>query len=94
MIQFDVKNMGSLSYRDGMHLMDVQHSNRVKGEGVDTLFILEHFPVISKGRRMGGQALPNEQLILAHGIEIQEADRGGLLTYHGPGQIVFYFVME
>lgn len=77
-----------------MTLMGDLHGKRVRGEIQDTLLLLQHHPVISKGRRLQGQSIPNEKKIREQGIEIQETDRGGLLTYHGPGQIVFYFIFE
>ena len=58
------------------------------------LILLEHEPVLTLGRRTGGDELlvPREFLV-QRGIEIHEIDRGGKITYHGPGQIVGYPIM-
>ncbi len=70
------------------------HQDCVTGAGGNQVFFLEHDAVITKGRRLHGSSIPQEQKILESGIEIREADRGGLLTYHGPGQLVVYFVLR
>lgn len=91
---FEVRQLGLMSYPDAMRLMDALHGQRARHEIPDTLLVLEHPQVISKGRRMQGEPIPNEKKILEHGIAIHQADRGGLLTYHGPGQLVFYLIFE
>lgn len=90
----DIISMGTSSYAEAMAFMDDLHAKRVRGQVPDTLLVLEHHPVISKGRRLQGVIIPNQKKILEQGIQIHETDRGGLLTYHGPGQIVFYFIFE
>lgn len=92
--RLDIIPMGTCSYAQAMTFMDDLHARRVQGQVSDTLLVLEHHPVISKGRRLQGVAIPNQKKILEQGIQIHETDRGGLLTYHGPGQIVFYFIFE
>lgn len=89
-----IKNLGQISYDAALALMMTAHAERVQDKISDTIFVLEHTPVITRGRRMHDQTLPLEKQITAAGIEIRNADRGGLLTYHGPGQIVIYFVMR
>lgn len=74
-------------------MMDL-HARRVSEVGADHLLILQHHPVVTKGRRLHGKPLPRELALTARGIIIRDADRGGLLTYHGPGQIVMYFVIQ
>lgn len=88
------RHLGIISYAEAMRLMDNLHAKRVRQEIPDTLLVLEHEPVISKGRRLQGVSIPNEQKILEQGIVVHQTDRGGLLTYHGPGQLVFYFIFE
>lgn len=94
MTEIQIKNLGLIPYDNAMEIMEDLHAERVRGAGADTLLVLEHFPVITKGRRLSDVKIPNEDAIAARGIQIRQADRGGLLTYHGPGQIVLYFVIK
>jgi lipoyl(octanoyl) transferase len=60
----------------------------------DTLLVLEHPPVYTKGRRTEPGDLPmGESWYRAQGIEVEHTDRGGRVTYHGPGQLVAYPIM-
>ena len=61
----------------------------------DVLLLLEHPPVYTKGRRAEPSDLPmGERWYRAQGIEVEESDRGGRVTYHGPGQLVGYPIMR
>ena len=61
----------------------------------DVLLLLEHPPVYTKGRRAEPADLPmGEQWYRSQGIEVEESDRGGRVTYHGPGQLVGYPIMR
>src|SRR3954462_5571752 len=61
----------------------------------DHLLLLEHEPVYSRGRRTKPEELPmGEDWYRAQGIEICDTDRGGAVTYHGPGQLVGYPIMR
>ncbi len=55
----------------------------------DIIYIVEHFPVYTLGRRSG-----IKNLIFDNGIEIVKTDRGGDITYHGPGQVIVYPVID
>ena len=64
---------------------------RQAGEIPDVLLLLEHPPVYTKGRRTTPDELPmGEDWYRMQGIEVTETDRGGRVTYHGPGQLVAY----
>lgn len=89
-----IKNLKLISYPDAMQIMDAMHAERVQNLCEDTLLVLEHNPVITKGRRLTDVTIPNEDQIRARGIAICQTDRGGLLTYHAPGQIVVYFILR
>jgi lipoyl(octanoyl) transferase len=70
---------------------------RARQEGLvpDLLLLLEHPPVYTLGRRSTDDELPmGRDWYRAQGIEIEETDRGGQVTYHGPGQLVGYPVMS
>jgi lipoyl(octanoyl) transferase len=61
----------------------------------DVLLLLEHPPVYTRGRRSDAAELPmGEEWYRAQGIEIADTDRGGRVTYHGPGQLVGYPIMS
>jgi lipoyl(octanoyl) transferase len=68
---------------------------RQAGEIPDVLWLLEHPPVYTRGRRSGAAELPmGVEWYEAQGIEVRETDRGGRVTYHGPGQLVAYPVVS
>jgi lipoyl(octanoyl) transferase len=68
---------------------------RLTGEAEDTLILLEHPPVFTAGRRWKpGHILWTEDRIRAAGAELRFIDRGGSLTFHGPGQLVGYPVLD
>ena len=89
-----LQNLGLKDYGEALKTMMTAHSQRVHCEIPDTIFIVEHNPVITRGRRLQGQQIPSQDEIEKRGILVCDADRGGLLTYHGPGQVVVYFVIE
>jgi lipoyl(octanoyl) transferase len=68
-----------------------------RGNGAipDTLLLLEHPPVYTRGRRSTPEELPmGEAWYRAQGIEVADTDRGGRVTYHGPGQLVAYPIVN
>lgn len=83
--------LGRVEYSDGLELQrQFQEARRANGVP-DTLLLLEHPPVLTLGRGAGEHNIltPKPQLD-ALGVEVFETDRGGDVTYHGPGQIVGY----
>jgi lipoyl(octanoyl) transferase len=68
---------------------------RIAQEVPDVLLLLEHPPVYTRGRRSTPDELPmGEEWYRAKGIEIRDTDRGGRVTYHGPGQLVGYPIVS
>jgi lipoyl(octanoyl) transferase len=68
---------------------------RVKAGGRETLFLLEHTDVITAGRNADlGEMLVTEDFLNQRGVQLRIADRGGKLTFHGPGQLVAYPILD
>lgn len=90
-----VVDMGEIDYAGAL----LQQRNAVKslqdGSGEEVLFLLEHRPVITIGRNADSSAIIADRARLhAEGIEVHDADRGGNVTYHGPGQLIGYPIIE
>ncbi|MDK9699271.1 MAG: lipoyl(octanoyl) transferase LipB [bacterium] len=89
-----------ISYQDAYEEQMKLLKQRQAGEIPDTVWLLEHFPVYTYGRstKVDGVTVSNivwsEAKRKAAGIELYETDRGGDVTYHGPGQIVGYFIVD
>ena len=89
-----VAQLPSLPYRDGLALQERLRERRRADEIPDLLLVLEHPPVYTKGRRSEPGDLPaGEDWYRERGIQVCDTDRGGRVTYHGPGQLVAYPVM-
>jgi lipoyl(octanoyl) transferase len=93
----DVVNLlpeGRVSW-DAAFALQREAEARVKAGGHETLFLLEHADVITVGRNAGlGELLVSEDFLLQRGVALRVADRGGKLTFHGPGQLVAYPVLD
>ncbi len=84
-------NLGLVDYREAHDLQERVRSARQEGAIPDTLLLLEHPAVYTRGRRSRpGELSMGEAFYRERGIEIVDVDRGGLVTYHGPGQLVGY----
>jgi len=78
-----------------MARMEAQVLARMRDEVPDTVFLLEHEPVLTLGRRADkSHILASKEALSARGVEVYETGRGGDVTYHGPGQIVGYPVIS
>lgn len=89
-----VCQLGTIPYRRAVAIQERVRERRLAGELPDTLLLLEHPPVYTRGRRSGAGELPlGESFYREQGIEVIDSDRGGRITYHGPGQLVGYPIM-
>jgi lipoyl(octanoyl) transferase len=87
--------VGEVPYQEARSLQKRLEGARQADEIPDVLLLLEHPPVYTKGRRTEPGELPmGEDWYRMQGIEVTETDRGGRLTYHGPGQLVGYPIMS
>ena len=90
-----VCHLGTLRYLDALAIQEQVRALRQADELPDTLLLLEHPPVYTRGRRSGDEELPfGEDFYRAKGIDVIATDRGGQITYHGPGQLVGYPIMR
>ncbi len=90
-----VVHLGTLSYRDGLAIQAEVQTRRQSDQTPDTLLLLEHTPVYTRGRRASdGELTLGADFYRERGIEIVPTDRGGKVTYHGPGQLVGYPIMR
>ena len=90
-----VVRLGLVPYEEGVRMQRAVARARGAGEIGDTVVLLEHPPVYTQGRRSNPEELPmGEDWYRMQGIEIVRTDRGGQLTYHGPGQLVAYPIMN
>jgi lipoyl(octanoyl) transferase len=84
-------HLGSVEYREAHDLQERLRAARQAGAIPDTLLLLEHPPVYTRGRRSeAGELAMGEDWYRSQGIDIVDVDRGGKVTYHGPGQLVGY----
>lgn len=90
-----IRDLGLIGYAEAMRLQDELVEARLRDEISDTLLLLEHLPVITLGRRgaLADVYMTPEQLS-RRGIEVVQTTRGGLVTYHGPGQLVGYPIVR
>jgi lipoyl(octanoyl) transferase len=90
-----VRHLGRVPYAEGLALQERQAGLRQRGEAPDTLFLLEHAPVFTLGRNARPEnVLLSADVLRARGFEVFETGRGGDVTYHGPGQLVAYPILE
>lgn len=89
-----VCHLGTVPYREALATQEGIAARRRARELPDMLLLLEHPPVFTRGRRsLPGELTLGEDFYRARGIDIVPTDRGGRVTYHGPGQLVGYPIM-
>jgi lipoyl(octanoyl) transferase len=88
-------HLGEVEYTEALALQERIRAARQRDELPDVLLTLEHPPVYTRGRRAGPGELPmSEGWYRDEGIDIVDTDRGGKVTYHGPGQLVGYPIVR
>src|SRR5712671_4661174 len=91
-----IQDLGLISYRDAWKIQEGIHAQAAEG-GEETLLLLEHTPVITFGRRVADaqkNLLTPAKVLEQMGVEVVESDRGGDITFHGPGQLVAYPIIR
>ncbi len=90
-----VVQLGQVDYGKGLRLQRKLVDLRKAGEIGDVLLLLEHSPVITLGRNAKAtNVLASTEALAARGVEVFECDRGGDVTFHGPGQVVGYPIFD
>lgn len=90
-----VLQLGTIDYATGLRLQEKLVALRKEGQIGDVLLLLEHAPVITLGRNAkSANILASPELLAQRGVEVFECDRGGDVTFHGPGQLVAYPIFD
>jgi lipoyl(octanoyl) transferase len=90
-----VVQLGQVDYGEGLRLQRKAVDLRKAGQIGDVLLLLEHSPVITLGRNAkAAHVLASRDALAARGVEVFECDRGGDVTFHGPGQLVGYPILD
>ena len=93
---FEVRRLGLVPYADGLALQRTLVDERKADRIPDTLLLLQHPHVVTVGVKKDGRShiIAGPEQLAARGIEVFETGRGGDVTYHGPGQVVGYPIMD
>ena len=88
---YNILDLGMSRYEDAWNLQKQLQTQRISGQIEDHLLLVEHFPVYTLGKNS-----PKEHLLVqeSESISIIQTDRGGNITFHGPGQLVGYPILD
>lgn len=90
-----LRDLGRIAYADYSDLQERLVERRIAGEIGDTLLLAEHDPVLTSGRDGGeDQILVEPEALRRVGLDVVATDRGGSITYHGPGQLMIYPILD
>jgi len=88
-------HLGRVPYTDALAIQQQVIAARKQNLIADTLLLLEHPPVLTLGRNSNrSNILASDELLAQRGVELHEINRGGDVTYHGPGQLVGYPIVD
>ena len=87
--------LGRVGYNEGLSLQAEMAALRLQGRVENVLLLLEHPPVLTLGRNANrANILASDELLASRGVTLHEINRGGDVTYHGPGQLVGYPIFD
>ena len=89
--KYNILDLGKSDYKEAWELQKRLQSQRILGEIDDQLLLVEHFPVYTLGKNAPTEHLLNNK---SDDISIVQSDRGGKVTFHGPGQLVGYPILD
>jgi lipoyl(octanoyl) transferase len=95
-VTLDVRRLGVVPYGEALDMQKTLVEERRAGRVPNLLLLLQHPPVITLGVRGGSRShvTASDTLLASRGIEVRDTGRGGDVTYHGPGQIVGYPILD
>ncbi len=94
-MHINLLHLGRVSYQEGLAIQQQVIAARKQDLIADTLLLLEHPPVITLGRNASrSNIIASDELLAQRGVELHEINRGGDVTYHGPGQLVGYPIID
>jgi lipoyl(octanoyl) transferase len=95
MLKYEFRDLGRLRWAEAFELQQQLVARRKKGEIADQFLIVEHPHVVTVGRNGRDEnLLASPEVLSRTGIELYRTDRGGDVTYHGPGQVVGYPILD
>ena len=87
--------LGRMDYAEALRLQEELVALRTEGRIGNVLLLLEHPPVLTLGRNASrANILASDELLAARGVTLHEINRGGDVTYHGPGQLIGYPIFD
>lgn len=94
--ELNIVRWGRLAYDVALERQTALQTTRLEGQAPDTLALVEHDPVFTLGLRVGAarHLLWDQARLAAEGVSVRETNRGGDITYHGPGQLVAYPIVS
>jgi lipoyl(octanoyl) transferase len=94
-MHINLLTLGRVSYTEALAIQQQVISARKQNLVSDTLLLLEHPPVLTLGRNARrSNILASDDLLAQRGVELHEINRGGDVTYHGPGQLIGYPIID
>jgi lipoyl(octanoyl) transferase len=94
-MHINLLSLGRVPFAEALDLQQRVVAARKAGEIGDTLLLLEHPPVLTLGRNSKREnVLASDEFLRSRGVELHEINRGGDVTYHGPGQLVGYPIVD
>ncbi|PXA03957.1 lipoate-protein ligase B [Coraliomargarita sinensis] len=96
MVEIEIIDWGRTRYAEAFEEQKARVARRKAGDCGDALIFTEHDPVYTMGLRKGADQhlIWDEATLAEHGVEVFKSNRGGDITYHGPGQIVGYPILS
>lgn len=85
--------LGRVPYAEALQAQRDRREAILAGQAPEILWALEHAPVLTTGRRAPA-GLPDRAALASRGVDLHETERGGLATWHGPGQLVVYALID
>lgn len=94
-MDLNIVHLNTMAYEEALHIQRTLQQKRIDGEIDNTLLIVEHPAVLTLGKRGERSNIKVSQEFLEHeGIDVIPVERGGDITYHGPGQMVGYLIIH